>query len=164
VSLGESGCFASKRFTSFHHDVMRQMLILGLLRLWWTDLDGQPAAIEYALVGSNTVYFYQSGIEPSLAREYPGWLSTISSLRYVQAQGFRAYDFLRGDEVYKASWGAEARCMTELRIVAPRLAPRLRHTAWRTRKLAGRIKRALLSSGGEKGQKHYSTQPALSVK
>ena len=144
TSLGEAGCFASRRFIAFHHDVMQQLHSLGLLRLWWTDFDGQPAAIEYALVGGDTIYFYQSGIEPALAKQQPGWLSTIGSLRYVQSQGYRFYDFLRGDEAYKSSWGATKRPTTELRIVAPRLSARIRHAAWRTRKLAGRIKRSTL--------------------
>ncbi len=68
ASLGQHGCFASPRFTAFHRDVMAQLLSLGLLRLWWTNLDGRPAAIEYDLIGGDTIYFYQSGIEPELAR------------------------------------------------------------------------------------------------
>jgi CelD/BcsL family acetyltransferase involved in cellulose biosynthesis len=141
-SLGEPGCFASKEFESFHRDVMQQMLSLGMLRLWWTNLDGTPAAIEYTLKGGDTVYFYQSGIEPQLSKEYPGWLSTICSFRASIEQGVRYFDFMRGDEAYKASWGATVRPSTELRIVAPRIVPRLRYSAFRTRKLLGRFKRA----------------------
>ena len=142
-SLGEAGCFASKRFLSFHHDVMQQMLSLGKLRLLWTNLDGVPAAIEYALKGGDTVYFYQSGIEPQLSRQNAGWLNTIVSIRGSIEDGFQHFDFMRGDEAYKASWNAEVRPAMEVRIIAPRLGPRLRHATWRGRKVLGRLKRAV---------------------
>jgi CelD/BcsL family acetyltransferase involved in cellulose biosynthesis len=114
-----------------------------MLRLWWTNLDGTPAAIEYTLQSSDTVYFYQSGIEPELSNEHPGWLSTICSFRSAIEQGVRYFDFMRGDEAYKASWGATVRPSTELRIVAPRIAPRLRYSAFHIKKQLGRFKRAI---------------------
>ncbi len=138
ASLGQPGCFASARFTAFHRDVMAQLLSLGLLRLWWTDLDGRPAAIEYDLIGGDTIYFYQSGIEPELADDRPGWLGSIGSLRDTQRRGFRYFDFLRGDEAYKSSWRATMQPAEEVRIVAPRSIPRLRYATWSTGQLLRR--------------------------
>ncbi len=138
ASLGQPGCFASPLFTAFHRDVMAQLLSLGLLRLWWTDLDGRPAAIEYDLIGGDTIYFYQSGIEPELAGDRPGWLGSIGSLRDAQRRGYRNFDFLRGDEAYKSSWRATMQPAEEVRIVAPRSIPRLRYAAWSTAQLLRR--------------------------
>jgi CelD/BcsL family acetyltransferase involved in cellulose biosynthesis len=137
-SLGQRGCFASPRFTAFHRDVTAQLLSLGLLRLWWTDLDGRPAAIEYDLIGGDTIYFYQSGIEPELARDRPGWLGSIGSLRDAQRSGYRYFDFLRGDEAYKSSWRAVVLPADELRVVAPRTFPRLHYATWSTGQLLRR--------------------------
>jgi CelD/BcsL family acetyltransferase involved in cellulose biosynthesis len=142
-SLGDAGCFASQEFKSFHRDVMRQMLSLGILRLLWTNLDGVPAAIEYAIKGGDTVYFYQSGIEPRLSKQNAGWLSTIGSIQASIEEGFQYFDFMRGDEAYKTSWNAVVRPAMEVRIIAPRLVPRFRHTVWRGRKILGRLKRTL---------------------
>ena len=47
-------------------------------------------------------------------------------------QGFRYYDFLRGDEPYKASWRAQPIVLNEVRIVGAKRTARLRHTAWST--------------------------------
>jgi len=129
-SLGEAGCFASARFGTFHADVARKFLELGRLRLQWLELDGRPVAAEYSLGGGDTVYYYQSGFDADFANAKPGWLALIASLRLAIGQGFRCFDFLRGDEAYKASWGAESRPLIELRIVGRSPSARLRNAAW----------------------------------
>jgi CelD/BcsL family acetyltransferase involved in cellulose biosynthesis len=132
-SLGELGCFSDPNFTNYHRDVMERFFALGRLRLQYVLLEGRPVAIEYGLVGGTTVYFYQSGIEPAVLDERPGWMGTIGSLRAAIEQGYRTFDFMRGDEAYKASWGAQPVPTVETRVVARRSSAHLRHTAWLAR-------------------------------
>jgi CelD/BcsL family acetyltransferase involved in cellulose biosynthesis len=61
-------------------------------------------------------------------------MSTVGSLRAAIEQGYAAFDFMRGDEAYKSSWGARARPTLETRIIARRPSAQLRHTAWLTRR------------------------------
>jgi CelD/BcsL family acetyltransferase involved in cellulose biosynthesis len=129
-SLGEPGCFSDAAFTEYHRDVMQRFFELGRLRLQYTLLDDRPIAIEYDLIGDSTIYFYQSGIETDVLDQRPGWIGTIGSLRLAIEQGYRTFDFMRGDEAYKSSWGAKPRSMIEIRVVAQRPAAQLRHTAW----------------------------------
>jgi CelD/BcsL family acetyltransferase involved in cellulose biosynthesis len=129
-SLGEAGCFASSRFGGFHLEVARKFLELGRLRLQWLELDGRAVAAEYSLEGGDTVYYYQSGFDAELADARPGWLALVASLRLAIEQGFRSFDFLRGDEPYKASLGAEPRPLIELRVVGRNPTARLRNVAW----------------------------------
>ena len=73
-ALGQSGCFASARFTAFHRDVAAALLAEGRLALWWLEVDGQPVAAEYHLTGDGVVYAYQGGIEPARLAVEPGGL------------------------------------------------------------------------------------------
>ena len=130
-SLGQPGCFAAPRFAAFHAEVSRRFHELGLLRLVWTELEGRPVAAEYDFVGPGTVYYYQTGLEPEAIEENPGWLGLAGSLRRAIEEGYRTFDFLRGDEAYKSSWGAQSWPTIDMRIVAPRAAARWRHAAWR---------------------------------
>jgi CelD/BcsL family acetyltransferase involved in cellulose biosynthesis len=132
-SLGQPGCFASRKFSEFHREIIRRFLALSKLRLMWTQFEGRPVAAEYDLVGGEVVYYYQTGIDPDLADLNPGSLEMIGSLKGAIEQGYRSFDFLRGDEAYKASWGALPRPMVETRIVARRSMARLRHAAWLAR-------------------------------
>ncbi len=136
--LGEPGCFASARFTAFHRALAAPMFESGQLQLHWLELDGQPAAAEYHLVGNNVIYAYQAGVDPAAMEHQPGSLITMATLRRAIERGYRAVDFLRGDEPYKAHWRAEPAASVELRVAARRPTARLRHGLW----LAGsRLKR-----------------------
>ena len=130
ASLGQPGCFASRRFAAFHHDVMPDLLRSGRLDLSWVELDGRPIAAEYQLTGGGVVYAYQAGMDPRAKEHSPGHLNCLLTLRRAVERGDRALDFLRGDEPYKAHWRARPRPGIEVRVAAPRTSARWRHQFW----------------------------------
>jgi CelD/BcsL family acetyltransferase involved in cellulose biosynthesis len=129
-SLGEKGCFASERFTAFHAEVSRRFFDTGKLRLHWVEMEGVPVAIDYAFVGGDTIFCYQSGIDPRHLDAQPGWLDWTASIRRAINQGFRGFDFMRGNEPYKATFRAEPIPLTEIRIVSRRPVAVLRDQLW----------------------------------
>jgi len=130
TSLGDRGCFASARFSAFHHDAALPLLRSGQLRLQWLELDGKPVAAEYHLRGPHVVYAYQSGIDPNALEEEPGVLITLACIKRAIDEGVKFFDFLRGDEPYKAHWRAEPLAMEDIRIVPSNPSARLRHGLW----------------------------------
>ena len=138
--LGEPGCFASPRFTAFHREVARRLLLAGQLQLQLLELDGRILAAEYQLAGQGVTYIYQVGIDPQGLGDEPGHLVTAATVKRAIEQGGSAIDFLRGDEPYKAHFRALARPLLALRVVPKRTMSRLRNSLW----LAGRsVKRWL---------------------
>ena len=129
-AIGEPGCFASSRFEGFHREVTGRLLRRGQLRLHQIVLDSRPIAAEYHLNGGDLVYAYQSGIEPEAAQLSPGRLAHLLTLRRAIDEGYRGFDFLRGDEPYKAHWRGQERKNLEIRIVCPRPAARWRYGVW----------------------------------
>jgi CelD/BcsL family acetyltransferase involved in cellulose biosynthesis len=129
-SLGDRGCFHSGRFTEFHREVAWRFFERGLLRLSWLELDSRPVACEYQLLGGNTVYAYQSGIDPAALEEEPGRLATMATLRAAIESGCGVYDLLRGDEAYKAHWRARPYPCSDIRVLPGRGADWLRHGVW----------------------------------
>lgn len=125
-SLGEPGCFASQLFHDFHREVAGRLLERGQLRTSWLELDGTPAAAEYHVADSSTTYAYQGGVDPERLDDEPGRLSTILCLRRAIEEGHQRFDFLRGDEPYKAHWRAQPCPMYDYRIVPNRRLARLR--------------------------------------
>jgi CelD/BcsL family acetyltransferase involved in cellulose biosynthesis len=130
--LQQAGCFSSPSFTAFHRELAERLLEIGRLRLSWLELDDAPIAIEYSFTGGDTVYYYQGGFDPGVSQLGPGWLMSALSLRAAIAEGYRYFDFLRGDEPYKASWNATPRPLVERRVVGRRPTARMRHAAWQT--------------------------------
>lgn len=131
---GKRGVFADGRFKAFHREAARRLRAAGRLRLRRIELDGRPVAAEYQLVGGGVVYAYQSGMDPAASEHQPGNLSALANVKQAIQEGFRAYDFMRGDEPYKAHWGAEVCPSVELRVRPRRARCMVRHAVW----LAGR--------------------------
>jgi CelD/BcsL family acetyltransferase involved in cellulose biosynthesis len=151
-SLGKQGCFDAGRCTAFHREVMRQLLAQNRLLLYWVSIDGRPVAAEYMLRGGGVVYAYQAGMAPESLAMAPGQLSLLIGIRHAIGEGYSAFDFLRGDEPYKAHWRAAPRPVLEFRFAAPRRTSRARLGLW----LAGsRVKeefKAMLRPGARVGQ------------
>jgi CelD/BcsL family acetyltransferase involved in cellulose biosynthesis len=106
------------------------LLRRGELRISWLTLDGVPVAAEYHLADGEATYAYQGGVEPARLAEEPGRLSTILCLRQAIEEGHKRFDFLRGDEPYKAHWRATPRAKCDYRVVPNRRLARLRGRMW----------------------------------
>lgn len=128
--LGEAGRFTSERFAAFHRDVVAELLRHGQMQLWWMEFDGKPVAAEYHLLGAGVVYVYQSGMAPEAVERRPGKMLNLLLVRRAIERGYRVYDFLRGDEIYKGRFGAKPRPCVTYRVVPHRVVAQLRHTLW----------------------------------
>lgn len=126
-SRGQSGIFASRRFLAFHRALIRRLFAAGQMELLWLEVEGRPIAAEYHLLGNNRLYAYQSGIDPERLDYEPGRLAVAATVARAIELGRRSYDFLRGDEPYKAHWRAMPMPMIEARVVPRRAAARLRY-------------------------------------
>ena len=128
-SRGVAGCFALPRFTAFLPEAAAAQFSAGQLQLHWLEYGGQPIAAEYHILGQNVIYAYQSGIDPAAMRLQPGRIITAALVRNAIDAGLSGFDFLRGDETYKAHWRATPRRTQSIRV-APGGVVRLRHSLW----------------------------------
>jgi CelD/BcsL family acetyltransferase involved in cellulose biosynthesis len=133
TAVGEPGCFASERFNAFFRDVVPAMQRLGQLQFHWLELDGRPIAARYELIVDGVVYAYQSGVDPDMRKHEPGKLMNMAILREAIDRGHRTFDFLRGNEPYKAQFGAQARPTIRFRVVPRGAVAQLRQKLWLAR-------------------------------
>lgn len=127
---GHEGCFSSETFHQFHQRVAASLLEHEKLRLFWVEYQGKPIACEYQLLGNGVVHLYQGGLDPEYLSLEPGRLAVVAGVCWAIDHGFTHMDFLRGDEPYKARWGAQPRAAVQLRIVGTHATAQLRHHAW----------------------------------
>jgi hypothetical protein len=139
-SVGDPDLFARERFVRFHRDATQALLAGSRLRLCWLELDGAPVAAEYQVCGTNVVYAYQSGIDPGHLRAEPGRLAMMATIKAAIERGDQAFDFMRGDEPYKAHWRAEPRPMLTVRVWPGTAADWVRQGLWQ----AGQRMRAIV--------------------
>jgi CelD/BcsL family acetyltransferase involved in cellulose biosynthesis len=119
---GVSGAFAGARMQQFHHDVARQFLGRGWLRLHRLRLDGETRAAFYCFQLRERVYYYLSGFDIAYGKYSIGNVLMAQAIERGIADGAREFDLLRGDETYKFAWKAEER--DTLRLILGRAALR----------------------------------------
>jgi CelD/BcsL family acetyltransferase involved in cellulose biosynthesis len=140
---GLPGAFASPPFRAFHREIAAKLWADGRATLTWLELDGSPLAAEYRLHGDGVMYAYQSGIDPDRLQIKPGELANMVAIKNAIERGQQGYDFLRGDEPYKARWRAQPQVMLSVRVIPSHASARLRHGAW----LAGQNVKHWIKSG-----------------
>ena len=107
-----SGALHLPRESRLHQRFAAELAARGQLWLTTLDLDGESVAAWYGFTHRDTVYFYQSGRDPRWDRESVGLVLMGLMIRRAIERGYRRFDFLRGEDVYKRQW-TDSQCSTE---------------------------------------------------
>jgi CelD/BcsL family acetyltransferase involved in cellulose biosynthesis len=104
VGEGGSQAFPSVRVERFHHDVARDFARRGWARLAMLHVRGRPVAAGYGFSVGDTFWYYQAGHAPDWRARSVGTVVLGQLIEVAFAEGLSRFDFLRGDEPYKAIW------------------------------------------------------------
>jgi CelD/BcsL family acetyltransferase involved in cellulose biosynthesis len=109
---GESGMIEANRAEAFLREVAPLVAARGHLKIFTVRFAGRIAAILLALCDPSTIYSYLSAFDPRHEAFGFGRELLAQAIRYAHERGYRHWNFLRGDEPYKFSWGAQpiAKC------------------------------------------------------
>ena len=103
----------------FFDVLAHDMAQAGYLKLFFLELNGTPAAAMLCFDYDNEFLLYNSGYDPAqFANLSPGNVIISYTIQEAIRLGRRRYDFLRGDEIYKFRFGAEAEPVHDLVITA----------------------------------------------
>lgn len=106
---GLPGVLEDEPIRAFHHDVARRMLDAGALRMYAMRIDVRIVAVFYGFAHYGTVFYYLSGYDPDLEKLSLGNVIVAHAVDEAVRAGAHTFDFLRGAEEYKYSWGAKDR-------------------------------------------------------
>lgn len=80
----------------------------GTLQLLFVEVDGTRAAALFNFDYNGRIWVYNSGLEPNLYGPLSiGVVLTAMAIEYAVENGRSAFDFLRGNEIYKYRFGAQ---------------------------------------------------------
>jgi CelD/BcsL family acetyltransferase involved in cellulose biosynthesis len=162
---GGSDGLADERFEKFHRDAVAELARAGMLRLYTLSCARRPVASVYGVVQRNRFLYYQSGYDPLWASRSVGLVLLARTVKDAFAEGLAEFDFLRGNEAYKAQWKRAERWLIRLQLfrgrrgllgrTAQRTAGSLRVAAksaipgkaWSAARIARRLLRAPLPEG-----------------
>jgi CelD/BcsL family acetyltransferase involved in cellulose biosynthesis len=108
AKAGEAGMIEENRSEAFLRDIVERFGAGGLLRIFTLRFADRIAAILLAFRDNTTIYSYLSAFDPQYEQFGFGRELLAQALRYAHERGYRQWNFLRGEEPYKFSWGAQA--------------------------------------------------------
>ncbi|MBV9081853.1 MAG: GNAT family N-acetyltransferase [Acidobacteriaceae bacterium] len=115
---GEPGMIAANRSEAFLRSITHDFAARGLIRFFSMHYNDSPAAVILAFAQRNKMFGYMSAFDPEYEDLGFGRSLLYEAIRYSFCHGYKAWDFLRGDERYKTWWGAEP--IPKCRVIIPR--------------------------------------------
>ena len=113
---------SSPRGRAFYREACRRYAERGLVELSALEVNGRMVAGSLSFVERDTLYYYMPAWEPRLAAYAPSGLLLAYLVEGAFARGLRRFDFMLGDESYKAQWATEQR--RTVRLVIGNRGPR----------------------------------------
>jgi CelD/BcsL family acetyltransferase involved in cellulose biosynthesis len=113
---GGSDGLADARHEAFHRAAVQELAERGWLRLYTLFAARRPVASVYGVVHGGKFLYYQSGYDPAWASKSVGLVLLARTVQDAFAEGLREFDFLRGNESYKAQWARAERWTIQMRL------------------------------------------------
>ena len=101
TAVGKPGCYASRRFLSFHRELVRQFVPSGRVALFRVWNGNDVVGCNQLLIDRNRVLSYQGGAAPYGGRLSPGLVVDYLCIEECRRRGYDAYDFLKGESHHK---------------------------------------------------------------
>ncbi len=127
-SLGQPGCFSDPSFSAFLKAATLRLAESGRAHINMVSHQGRPLACNLGFSAGDTIYLYQTGVDPERMDLEPGHINSCSVINATIEHSFTCFDFLRGDEPYKRFWNAERTELYRTRFVPNKLSSNLRYS------------------------------------
>jgi CelD/BcsL family acetyltransferase involved in cellulose biosynthesis len=119
MNRADKAAFMTDRMALFFRSLAEAMAEEEMLRLFFLEIDGMPAATAMCFDYHARVYLYNNAYDRRFRSLSVGLLSKVLSMRDTIERGRRTYDFLKGGEPYKYRLGGRPvrvyRCEVALR-------------------------------------------------
>jgi CelD/BcsL family acetyltransferase involved in cellulose biosynthesis len=105
----QESAFLRPGVQEFHAEALRALAERGWARLFLLRAGGQTVAALYGFSMGKMFQFYQCGMHPDWSHQGVGQVTIGHSIQEAIRTGHEDFDFLRGDESYKAEWAKQSR-------------------------------------------------------
>jgi CelD/BcsL family acetyltransferase involved in cellulose biosynthesis len=110
--------FMDEPMERFFRGALGRLVEAGWLRLWFLESAGTPVASFLCVEYGDAVGLYNSGFDPTHAKLAPGIVLLGHLIADAIARRIPVFDFLRGEEPYKYSFGPAPRDLFRVKVGA----------------------------------------------
>lgn len=104
----EKADFLNEQMAKYFKSLISNTAETGLARFGLLELEGKTIAAVLYFDYDNSIYLYNSGYNSDYHNLSAGLLSKVLAIKHSVEQGKKAFDFLKGEEVYKSRLGGTA--------------------------------------------------------
>ena len=101
LSRSDKSAFMTSQMATYFRSLAETMSTANLLKLFFLDLDGTPAAAVMCFDYNDTMHLYNNGYDGRFSSLSVGLLSKVLAIKESILAGKKKYDFLKGTEEYK---------------------------------------------------------------
>jgi CelD/BcsL family acetyltransferase involved in cellulose biosynthesis len=105
VERGGTSDFTTPYGRAFHKGLVASKLLSGEVQLLRVCVGAQELGYVYSFIHQGRVCFYQSGYDYQMLgpKHRPGLVTLVLAIQHNAAKGMSVFDFLAGNQAYKAS-------------------------------------------------------------
>ena len=107
LSRSDKATFMTSQMATYFRSLAETMAQVNLLKLFFLDLDGTPAAAVMCFDYNSTTYLYNNSYERRFSSLSVGLLCKVISIKDSIQNQKKKYDFLKGVEAYKHRLGGQ---------------------------------------------------------
>jgi CelD/BcsL family acetyltransferase involved in cellulose biosynthesis len=137
----QESAFVRPGVPAFHEEALKALAARGWARLYLLRANGQVVAALYGFSMGSAFQFYQCGMDPEWMKVSVGQILVGRSIDEAIRTGHSDFDFLRGDESYKAQWTERTRETVTVRLFDYRPASLAARAAYVAAAALRRVKR-----------------------
>lgn len=129
TAVGQPGAYASRRFESFHRELLQSLIPAGRMVLFRvSSADGIVGCVQ-AFIDGNRALVYQGGSAPYTGKLSPGMIVDYLCMEECLRRGLDAYDFLGGNSEHKQKLSNGTNQLAWIRCCRPRWKYRIVNAA-----------------------------------
>lgn len=107
MNRADKAGFMTGRMISFFKSLSLSLAEEGLLRLYFLEVNGKPAASVFCFDHQGTRFLYNNAYDGAYRGTSVGLMSKVLSIKAAIDTGLRRYSFLKGGEAYKYRLGGK---------------------------------------------------------
>jgi hypothetical protein len=99
--VGEPGCYASRRFTAFHRELIDRLVPTGQMTVVRVRAGDTTLGASQLLMDRGRILVYQGGRLANSGKHSPGLITDYMCMLESLRRGYDAFDFMAGDSQHK---------------------------------------------------------------
>lgn len=107
----EESKFAKPLRKGFHFSISKQFAESNILRIYQLRKESHILATLYCFLYNHELFYFQAGMDPKWHKYSVGMVLMGKVLKHVHEEGYKRFDFMRGNEDYKYKWANDTRNM-----------------------------------------------------